>query len=466
MPEQTPDATLVRTEELRALIAKAQEVLEPAGPTVVHSRYKKIPQGWDIANNDQGFPATCTQNAVTILTNDPAWQGVLGWDEFQAAIVFKKAPPFYEEDAASTPTQPGDVLMDEDYTRIALWLSRTYRLKFSSKLIAEAVSVVARRTTYHPVREYLKGLKWDGTPRIHSWLATYLGAIPEAGTSRAERERLARYLSRAGLWWLLSAVARVFQPGCKADAVLILEGPQGKGKSTALKILAGAWFSDTPFDLGSKDGFLALRGRWIVELAELDALTRSEANRAKAFFSSPVDVYRPPYGREAREYPRQCVFAGTTNQAAYLLDETGGRRFWPVRVGRIDFDALRRDRDQLWAEAVASYKAGAIWHPSDEDEIDIFREQQDDRHQLDPWHERIAEWVVGRAHVEIPQILSGPLELEIGHWGQREQNRVVKVLRFLGWRKARLNLSGKKTWVYVPEKPTAGSPASAPESEF
>jgi putative DNA primase/helicase len=162
--------------------------------------------------------------------------------------------------------------------------------------------------------------------------------------------------------WLIQAVARALNPGCKADTVLILRGRQGSGKSTSLSILGGDWFRDTPIDLASKDRFSALQGAWIYELAELDSLRRAEAQTLKAFVSSQRDSYRPSYGRNTRDVPRTTVFAGTTNDDEFLQDATGSRRWWVIETTTCDAQTLRQDRDQLWAEAVHAYRQGEGWH--------------------------------------------------------------------------------------------------------
>src|SRR5262249_42604988 len=150
--------------------------------------------------------------------------------------------------------------------------------------------------------------------------------------------------------FLISAVARIYEPGCQADHIIILESDQGEGKSTALRIMGDPFFTDDLAELGTKDASLATAGVWIIELSELDAMTRADRSRIKSFVSRRVDRYRPVYGRRLVETKRQCVFAGSVNDSEYLKDDTGARRFWPVRCGRIDLDGIRRDKDQLWAE--------------------------------------------------------------------------------------------------------------------
>ncbi len=233
--------------------------------------------------------------------------------------------------------------------RAAEWLQRR-ELNVTPMTVGRSAGAVAREITVHPVRDHLGAITWDGVPRIEAWACRYLGA-----------EDTAFNRSVGGLW-LISAVARIFRPGVKADHMLVLEGPQGARKSTALKILAGEdWFTDELPDLGSKDAAMHMQGVWIIEIAEIDAIGKAEVSRIKAFLTRTTDRFRPPFGCYTIDVPRQCVFAGTVNPDTYLRDETGNRQFWPVRRGTIDIDALARDRDQLWAEAVARFRTGAIW---------------------------------------------------------------------------------------------------------
>jgi predicted P-loop ATPase len=191
------------------------------------------------------------------------------------------------------------------------------------------------------------------------------------------------YSRAVGSRWLVSAVARVLRPGAKADCCLILEGAQGIRKSTALRTLAGEYFTNELADLGSKDAAMQTRAVWIIELSELDNLSHSEVARIKAFMSRTTDRFRPPYGMRLVELPRQCVFAGTVNHSTYLREETGGRRFWPGACGRIDVDGLARDRDQLWAEAKARFDAGVVWWLETVELVQMAADQQVDRYEGD-----------------------------------------------------------------------------------
>jgi predicted P-loop ATPase len=234
--------------------------------------------------------------------------------------------------------------------------------------------------------------------------------------------------------WLISAVARVMKPGCKADHMLVLEARQGAGKSRALRVLAGdEYFCDSMPDLRMKDAQLQTFGAWIIEWAELDAMSRAETTAIKDFLTRQVEKLRRPYGHHTEDVPRQCVFAGTTNTRDYLRDETGNRRFWPVSCGRIDCDALARDREQLWAEAVALFDDGATWWPERADLIEALTKEQEARVSVDPWLERISRFIEALDDVKAERIMSECLELEVSRQGQAERNRVGRCLRLLNW---------------------------------
>jgi putative DNA primase/helicase len=290
------------------------------------------------------IPERNEANVITALTNDEAFAGALVFDEFRQELLVNRPLP-WDENALVIPR----AWSDADDVRCAEWLQRR-EINVTPIVVSRSVSAIARDIRIHPVREYLNNIRWDGVPRMETSAIAYLGA---------EDTRLNRAF---GSLWMISAIARIMRPGAKVDHMLILEGPQGAKKSTALKALAGEeWFIDELAEIGSKDAAQQLRGVWIVEIAELDAISRAEVSRIKSFLSRSVDRYRPPYERYVIDVPRQCVFAGSVNPDTYLRDETGNRRFWLVRCGHIDLDALRRDRDQLWAEAVARYREGAVW---------------------------------------------------------------------------------------------------------
>lgn len=395
-----------------------------------------------------------TINVITVLTYDPRWRGILWHDDFSHRVCLNREPLWNEDDA---PRVKSPYITDTYLNCIDVWLRREWGLEVDMQKIMQAVDIVSKRDSVNPLQNYLDALKWDGTKRVDKWLHNYLGCEDTP------------YHSVAGRKWLISAVARAYEPGCKADHVLILEGDQGRGKSTALSVLAGKnWFSDTPIDVGNKDAYIALQGKWIIELGELTALKRSDVDRIKAFFSSPSDFFRPPFGKTNQEFPRACVFAGTVNPESYLTDPTGNRRFWPARCGIIDIETLREDRTQIWAEVVAIYKAWVnrgslveecLWWPSYE-ERDLFQNEQAARVIADSaWEEVIGRWLNGEranaliradGYVSQTVILREALNIDPREQGGKEEARLGRVMSDLGWNKSRVRVGNMRLLAYKP----------------
>jgi putative DNA primase/helicase len=215
-----------------------------------------------------------------------------------------------------------------------------------------ALNEFVNKNAYHPVRDYLNSLVWDGKPRVEGLLIDFMGS---------EDNDYVRTVTRMTF---VACVARVFEPGIKFDTILTLVGEQGGGKSTLLSKLAKDWFSDSISDIGNKDALQLLQGNWIIELGELSAIKKADIEHLKQFITRQVDEFRPPYGRITQRFPRQCVFFGTTNKVGFLCDPTGGRRFLPVHYGPKEITVekvnnLTRDYvDQFWAEVVYLYKLG------------------------------------------------------------------------------------------------------------
>lgn len=390
--------------------------------------------------NDKRKPIGCLENVVTILLRAPEWQRVLAYNDFALAMEKRELPP-YEQPAAGEWT-------DADDDELDLWLSQRFDLRAGKEVCARAAGIVARRNAYHPVREYLEGLRWDGEPRLRTWLQRWLGAQVPADDQRAHPE----YYAKAGSWWLISAVARIFRPGCQADHVLLLEGEQGIGKSSALRILFGEWFSDTPLRIGDKDSYGALRGVWGYELAELDSLNRAETSASKAFFTSIEDKYRPPYGHRDIRAKRQVVFAGTVNHDQYLRDSTGNRRYWPVRCGDLALrgpDSLEAVRDQLFAEAVVNFRAGELWYPVEADDRQLFSDHQAEREVGDVYEDLIYQGTIGKDEIGMAAIFADILDTEPAKMTRAEQTRVGEAMRRLGWEKKRVRSGAQRSYVYV-----------------
>jgi predicted P-loop ATPase len=365
-------------------------------------------------------PKPLLANALIALRHAPEWQGVLAYDEFALVTMQRKPPPWLKHQDNWTPRQ----WTDRDDALTADWLQHQ-DIGVTVNVAAIAAETVAKDHSFHPIRDYLEKLGWDGVQRIANFAWCYLGA---------EDTPYHRAVSRC---LFIAAVARIMRPGCKADYVPILEGAQDKGKSTAIELLFRPWFSDDLAELGTKDAAMQVRVAWGIEIAELASMTRGEIERVKAFITRKVDRFRPSYGRRVIEVPRQSVFIGSTNSDAYLKDETGGRRFWPIRCGgTIDLKAIEHDRDQLWAEAVAQFKASTPWWIADTDTVGLVRDEQAARYVDDPWHEPIANFARSRTDVSIGEVLSNLL-IERGRWTQSDQNRVARCLKVLGWERYR-----------------------------
>jgi predicted P-loop ATPase len=401
-----------------------------------------------LQHSSSGKPLDCLANGAMILREDPTFAGRIRFDEH------KGAPTCHD-----LPWRPGSSWRewsDIDDIRLAEWCQR-HSVPLRPPTCADAVVIAADENRFHPVRDYLDTLEWDGVPRLDGWLSTYLGVTAEDGPSGKEKEATfvkRAYISDVGRRWLISAVARIYDPGCKADHALILEGPQGVGKSSALAALAPnlAWFADQISALGIKDSAQDLRGKWIIELAELTAMKHSDVERTKAFMSRATDHYRPSYGRRSQDFPRQCVFAGTTNAETYFGDETGNRRFWPVKVGHIDLAGLREVRDQLWAEAVAAYKAGERWW-LDANAERAAAEEQAARRTIDPWEDQLLPWqerqILAQGYVEVKAALE-MLGVSRDRQGQADHNRVARIFKAAGLKRVQLWNGGAQRWVYRP----------------
>lgn len=394
------------------------------------------PNAWraQLLYDEKRHPKRALANVITMLSLAPEWRGLLVFDEFAERISTARSPPWHDERR-----EPGP-WTEQDDVRLVQHVERELHFSLRPGEAHAAVDNVARRLTANPLVKWLRGLKWDMTQRLDTWLSTYAGVAPSD------------YASQVGRWFMIGAIARAMRPGCKVDHVLVLEGPQGKRKSTCLRVLAGEeWFADSPIDLASKDRFVALQGIWIQEIAELDGFDRGDVNRIKSYLSSPVDVYRPPYARASVKVPRRAVFAATVNGDSYLRDETGNRRFWPVRCdGTIDLVGLARDREQLWAEAMFKFGADATWWPDSAEAVAACVAEQGDRVQRDAWEPMIAGFIGSRSEITVADLLRRCLELEPAKWGPTEQQRIARVLRILGWERAQVRRDGVRVWLYRP----------------
>ena len=382
-----------------------------------------------LERDEHGRPTSCLPNAMLYLVNHEDVAGTLAYNEFTSDTVWLAPPKLGADFADAKPIERMSAVTDDEATLVQLWLKQ-HGQSHEHGSVQRLIDAAAKTRRFHPVRDYLRGLGWDGTQRVHNFLHAYLGATDNAYT---------RLVSRV---WLVGAVARVMQPGCKLDTMTILEGDQGKGKSTAVRLLHGdAFFSDQLSDLGSKDSHADLRGRWVIEFAELDKFSKAEVSTVKRFLSILVDRYRPSYGRRTIEVPRQVIFIGTVNpdhDGAYLRDTTGNRRYLPVMTHKLDLEAIERDRDQLWAEACVLFASGAKWWPATDAEVALCQDVQGNRLTRDVWTDLVLQFVaVGRhATITTSHVLESALDVEPKDQTNYLQARVGTILRLAGWNPA------------------------------
>jgi predicted P-loop ATPase len=372
-------------------------------------------------------------NIASIIALHPAWRDALAFDDFSQDIVKRVQVPAlpFERDATD-----GQEWCDVDATRTANWFAKVYQLQVAPGSITDQVLATARSHKYHPVRDYLHRLKWDGTPRIDTLFSRGFGA------------QSTDYVKAVSRYFLIGAVARVMRPGCKLDTAPILEGAQGTFKSSGLKALMPheEWFADTSAQMGNKDAFLAVQGIWLYELAELSAMSRADVGTIKNFMSSATDRFRVPYGRRMQRFPRQVALIGSTNETVgYLFDDTGNRRFYPIACGVVDVQWVAANRDQLWAEAFAMFAKGDHWWADTATIEKLCNEQQSARESVDPWDEKVGEYLhtltqTGKSKnpwegISTFDVLSSALFKSVADCTNGDAQRVSKLLVKHRWQK-------------------------------
>lgn len=389
------------------------------------------PPDWlDLCITDGGKnpkPLPILHNALLALRSDQ-YAAILGFDEMLAEpIVYDPEP------------RP---ITDEDLVYIQDWMQESGLKRMAFETAKHATITYCKERPIHPLKNDLEKLTWDGTKRLETWLQVYAGC--EDGP----------YVRAIGKYFLIAMCRRIIQPGCKADYMLVLEGQQGKLKSTMCEILAGeTYFSDHLPEIhnNNKDVSQHLEGKWLIEIAELHAFGKAESTQLKSFLSRRSEKYRPPYGRTQITRPRQCLFIGTTNKDAYLRDETGGRRFWPVKCGHILIDQLRESRDQILAEAWIAAKAGVRWWPTHHEEDIWFKPQQEARFEADAWEESVKSFINGKNFVTVADVATNGIGMQLQHVTRSVEMRVSATLRNLGCVPTRLpKEQGQKRGYRIP----------------
>jgi predicted P-loop ATPase len=387
----------------------------------------------DAALDRHGVPIPNLANVLLCLRGAPEFSGCFGFNGMKGEVeLIEELPSVRGASGASVGKLPRPVI-DADVAQAAEWMQRNCRMKrIGLETVHHAVDRRGREYRFHPLRDRLEGLIWDRQPRVSQLFPVYFGAENTP------------YAQKVSKMFPVGMVARVYRPGCQADYVPILVGPQGVLKSSALATLAGEeYFGDHMPDIHHKDSSQYLRGKWLVELPELAALNKGDIESWKAFITRREEKYRPSYGRRDVVEPRQNVFAGTTNEDEFLRDTTGNRRFWPIGTPRIDIKALERDREMILAEAVALFKNGEPWWPDRDFEQQTMVPEQEARVAMDPWLEPIEMWLKlsGATRPTSFEIAQNALHILAGQINSGHQRRIAGIMRDLGWK---LGSDGKK----------------------
>lgn len=426
-------------QQLRAGI----KVAVPAGPTPEDDPSVR-PWQKELVWTDDGLKVM-VHNLMLVLEQHDAWKGVLAFDTFQQRLVKRKETPYGG--------QPGP-MTDGDEVEIAAWFGRrdTYRIGVPTMMAREASIAVARRHQFHPVRDYLDGLKWDGTDRIPTFFSDFCGINQTELTLQF------------ALNFFISCVARIYDPGCQARLMLVLEGEQNIKKSTLARVLCGEqWFADIGAAASDKDFYQIIQGRWVVEISELASFARAESSHIKRAISTNVDRFRQSYGRNAEDFPRQCIFFGTVNNQNWQKDETGGTRYMPLWVTEVNIDAIRPIRDQLWAEAVVRYRNKESWWELPA----TAKDEQDARYEDDVWTSSVFRWLEGKMHAtqygnhtkrdafgkvsecSAAEILLFALNIDTKDQDKSKQTRIGNIMLRLEWKRGQRRMAGAKPRFYV-----------------
>ena len=396
-------------------------------PDVPLPTFTKDTQAWEhfgLESGPGGRPWPNLDTAVKVLALHPQTRTALWFDEFRNRAVL------------------GEHDMDDeaDPAEITLMMQRDIHLdRITVNTVQQAVNTYARRNSRHPVQEWLLGLPmWDGEARGDKLLPSGFGTIDD------------EYFRAIGRCFLIGMVRRIKEPGCKLDNLPVFEGEEGIKKSMALEKLAEPWYFANNESIRNKDFLQNMAGYWLVEIPEMHSFSGVEQEQIKGKISDPKDVYRGSYGRHSRPHPRQSVFAGSTNRRDWNQSTTGARRFWPVECGKIDIAWIVANREQLFAEALVRCANGeSHWDiPSDR-----AKQEQENRHVLDPWTYQIGEMLTTRTECTIEEcyLLLG---VELKDRERKTSVRIGEILRSLGWKDRREKMRGVTTQVFRPKEST------------
>lgn len=376
-----------------------------------------------VSLNKSSKPYQNVHNLIKIFSNAEEFQRKIWYDLFDYRV--------YTDILGET-----QELNDHITVHVASILQKKYSMMtVTTNMVSEAITAFATTVPRHAVRDWIHILEWDQKPRVGRFFQDYLRVDDNEYTEAVSHN-----------FWV-GMIARAFLPGCKNDHMVVLEGAQGIGKSMALSKLGGKWHAETTESFGSKDFYQNLHGKLIVEIAELDSFSKAEVTRVKQVVTAQSDRFRPSYGRFASDYPRQCIFVGTTNEHSYLRDATGARRFWPLTCRGVNIDKINHDREQLFAEAYHLFKRGDNWH-----EVPSERaiEAQEDRYQHDELEVRIREYIKGKSFIIMADMAKDHFGLSADRFDTRCQRRFGSILRRAGWERRRETVNGEQERIWMP----------------
>lgn len=374
---------------------------------------------------DGAPPHANMDNVVRILENHPYCRGKIWFDEFSHRTMTTLRTDIQHE------------WSDADTLALLLFIQRKIAMpRVSRQTVDDAVSLLSKFSVRNEPKEWIESLTWDGKGRIDSIMTRGFGAPVN------------QYTTSIGKCWMISIVARIFDPGCQVDTMPVFEGSQGVRKSSGLRVLGGKWFTECHEKVTSKDFYMVLQGRFLVEIAEMHAFSNGDIDLIKGLITNRTDRFRLPYDRHAMDHPRACVFAGTTNRYDWNRDRTGARRFWPIRCERVDTDWIEENRDQLFAEARDKYQKGVKWWDYPEE---LARIETDKRRPGDPWLHLLSEYMrtqtsVGATTVEL---LTNAIQVPRDRQDTRSYDRVNACMEQMGYQKESRDSGGHEKIFWI-----------------
>lgn len=376
-------------------------------------------------------------NVIGVFQEDKDLIGLFKYNRFSNNIEYAKAAEWRSE------VITGDPITDDDLVFMKYQCAKRFNFEPSTALVLEGLLVYSHQNAYHPVQAYIKNIKWDGVKRLDEWLFHTAGVVKDAYTVCVARKVM------------IASVGRIFQPGMEFHSMLILEGGQGIGKSSIVKILGGDWYANLSFAKIDRDTIDAMQGRWIIEVDELVGFNKADVEKMKSFITSPSDLARLAYGKITKNFKRQSIFIGTTNPVGdntYFRDESGNRRFWPVVCAAINLTWLKENRDQLFAEAYAAFKDGEKPFLDNNEAIELSKITQEERLAVDPWAEVLGPFMEQKKGLYVENVttleLAKRLNIDVAKFSRAEQTRIGNVMKKLGYQSKRVAVDGVKMTVY------------------